>query len=987
MVPRHDPESVYAQVLAEGGLPARFLSLVERDGEKVVVVRRTDHAVREILAAMDGGASGADLQAGFPGVTSEDVRAILELSRRVDEIAGRRSASRRTVRKRPGLETTEETIVVPPPPPERRRNPGSGSHARSRTGSACATPDKDVRKPVATGAEPEIAPAAGDRYEIREELGRGGMGQVLVAHDRELRRDVALKILREDLSSDPRYAQRFLEEAQASAQLEHPNIVPTYDFGHLPDGRVYFAMKLVRGRTLARAIEELRAQKSRALERMRDSESQAHARPRTGSAGATPDKYFGLELLLQIFLKMCDGVAYAHARGVIHRDLKPANVMLGEFGEVLLMDWGLAKLLPRRRRQTTGSRKRVAPDVHTLREESDLVLTRDGEIAGTALYMSPEQARGDQDHVDQQSDVYALGSILYEMLTLSAPFEGAEGDEIFERIANEDPEPPARRAPARRIPRELSAICLKGLAKEKRDRYRTAAALQEDIQRFLAHQPVRAAPDNPLRLAGKWAVRHPTLSAAVSIALVVSALAGAVLRVQWTEARNQNRLRLDGYRASGRAHQERAAALLDECADGAARGDVPLEELRLVVREYDLARSWYEMLRKEEEGSEAYEAVVRSYLGQARAARLEEIMKKTPGEYPEAVRYLEAARAADTERRFAGEIDAALRDAAAIVTVTLSLAPAGATVEVFRVEGPFCEETSLFEEVAGDSPVVLDLAAGSYVLAARAPGRAPARLPLYLERYFDRNRELSLSLLPAEEVPPGFVHVPAGWFRAGEDASWTRIEKDFLIAEREVAFGEYVEFLSSLPEAKRAEFAPAATTLGDRQQDLLPVVQELADWEKYPAVGISLGQAIPYARWRSEESRGAFRFRLPTDMEWEYAARGADGRPYPWGWTFDRERTNMARTKEHNVSLDALQTCLEHAGGRPAGRSVFGCLEMAGNVSEWTSTAEPDFAVFRVRGGAFNSPETGCLTSHYQAMHQMAQYTQIGMRLAADVAK
>jgi serine/threonine-protein kinase len=230
------------------------------------------------------------------------------------------------------------------------------------------------------------------RYQLVGELARGGMGVVFQGRDLELGRDLAVKVIREDHRHQPEMVRRFVEEAQIGGQLQHPGIVPVHELGRFADGRLFIAMKLVRGRTLAALLASRQAASD---DRMR---------------------------FLSIFENVCQTMAYAHARGVIHRDLKPSNIMVGSFGEVQVMDWGLAKVLDQ-----GGIADEVyaiketdeATAVQTLRSGSSALESRAGSVLGTPSYMAPEQARGALDTLDERADVFALGSILCEILTVN----------------------------------------------------------------------------------------------------------------------------------------------------------------------------------------------------------------------------------------------------------------------------------------------------------------------------------------------------------------------------------------------------------------------------------------------------------------------------------------------------------------------------------------------------------------------------------------
>jgi serine/threonine protein kinase len=290
---------------------------------------------------------------------------------------------------------------------------------------------------------------ADTRYAFVEELGRGGMGTVYLAEDRELDRLIAIKVLNTPAATDD-LRQRMIREAQIIARLEHPGIVPVHDTGTLPDGRIFYAMKYVRGSRL----DEYAAQGASLNDRLRK------------------------------FQSVCDAVAFAHAHGVIHRDLKPQNIMIGSFGEVLVLDWGVAKIKP----QTNADERKSDSDLRS----SAFICgnTLHGTVIGTHDYMSPEQARGEIE-IDERADVYSLGAVLKFLLI------------------------------GHKTSKATRAICLKAMAPEPENRYASASELSTDVGRLLDAEPVSAYRENALERTGRWVNKNRFLVLLVLAYLVM----------------------------------------------------------------------------------------------------------------------------------------------------------------------------------------------------------------------------------------------------------------------------------------------------------------------------------------------------------------------------------------------------------------------------------------------------------------------------------
>lgn len=446
----------------------------------------------------------------------------------------------------------KQTLVVPPPQQAIATPVGQINGTPSSLHQAGLNVGVTLDAPRGTKGEQEAesySPVSdllagrtrtGSRYVVDREIARGGMGAVVRAVDSDIRREVAVKYMLSD--GDAAQKARFIEEAQITGQLEHPNIVPIHELGVDAERRLFFAMKMVKGRSLAQVLDELRKNPVNA------------------------EKKWSLARLLTIMTNICYALSYAHSRGVIHRDLKPANIMLGDFGETYVMDWGLAKVVGCETPPIAAPPEPASPSEFTIRtkgkspsassigkpnddgsgsgtgsssskvstsRELEGELTQEGAVLGTPAYMAPEQARGETASLDNRSDIYSLGAILYEMLTLLSPVEKGGGPmAMLVRVANGEIQPPETRAPDRakagKIPKELAAVAMKALALKPADRYQSADGLRRDIERFQEGRSVSAKHDTPVEAAVKFVKRNKGFSAATGVGAVTLATVLAV---------------------------------------------------------------------------------------------------------------------------------------------------------------------------------------------------------------------------------------------------------------------------------------------------------------------------------------------------------------------------------------------------------------------------------------------------------------------------
>lgn len=774
------------------------------------------------------------------------------------------------------------------------------------------------RQPTEMGPSTARAHGAGrgevsdDRYELLGTIGTGGMGEVRRVRDRKLHRVLAMKVIREEYKDHPRALARFLEEAQISAQLDHPGIVPVHDLGRLHDGRFYFTMQEVQGETLGGVLRAVH----------RASPADRWQRTETG---------WTFRRLIEAFHRVCEAVAYAHARGVLHRDLKPANIMLGTFGEVLVMDWGLAKVV--------GSEE-PAPGPAPVRVDLTAGATRSGTVAGTPAYMPPEQARGELDQLDTRADVYALGAILYEILDGAPPYRGRDA---LDDVLAGPPRPLAANAHGRRarpgpqIPQALIEICARAMARAPDDRFDDARALADALGGWLEGDRRRA-------LAMSFVAK------ADAIEPEVQRLRAAASRLR---AEATTRLRTLADQAS--AHDKRQAwRAQDEAAELELKAELlhveVLQHLRAALAEAPDTREAHARLachyqtrhhdavaRRDRRGQAALEALLRAHDTGVWTDYLEGeghlSVRTRPAAHAELLRVVERDRRLVTER----------------------------------------------ERVLGPTPLTrIPLPHGSWIVALSTRSGVTVHYPVYLERQEawhgtppDADQPHVIALPDA--LSPDERYVPAGPAWLGGDRSapgcgprhqqWI---DGFIAMKGPVTHMAYLAFLDALQRRgahrKALSYAPrhdgfepdgVAGLLYPWRDGRLTLPDELDP--AAPVTHVDWHGARAYAAWWSEHTGQPWR--LPTEHEWEKCARGVDGRFHPWGDHFDpdfcRHRT------PHNTTPRPDATA-----AWPLDESPYGVLGLAGNVREWCSNLyaepgdvaqapEPSTTVRSVRGGSW----------------------------------
>ncbi len=763
-------------------------------------------------------------------------------------------------------------------------------------------------------------------------IGLGGVGAVFSAMDPGLRREVALKMLRCEYRSRRKHVAGFIREARITAQIDHPNIVPVHRIGYSPEAGLYFTMKRIKGRDLRTLIRMIRQHDPMA------------------------SAFFPLSRRLEIFISVCQGVAFAHSKGIVHCDLKPSNIMVGDFGEVMIMDWGLAVYRREKDRSSVGHRIHIEdPELSGFVSQEDSALEIPAgavAVSGTPAFMSPEQAAGREDEIDERSDIYGLGTILYCLLTLEpAPVNPDRAtQEVLRDVTRGRIARPRRRAPRLGIPRELDAVVCKAMSPDRRNRYASAKELMEDARKYWNNYPVSAVRQTWFYRLRKLCMRRPLVPVTLLAAVLT---AGGVFGMNATNEYARNKVLLSEVR-----HAARQADVFAKLAQRSYRN---LQNSSSVNAERDFFRQVLEFDNYEKAALEGlsvmeYGQVLSPGRKKAlltmlcRLIRLKlDLFQNTDNfaALQPAVRHLQARwrkYLPDLTQKDLPLVLRMRRIARGQSSISLDM-PANVRLSIRRSD-PDREKAGEWMSVGERE--LWGLPAASYLVRAVYPDGNEVFFPVETAA----GAEVNVRGCDLPEIPGGFALVQHGRFLSGDPMMQNmraRNLPDYFIQKHEVTFGEYLEFWRQIRDPAEKELCRAVIRrpgelgmyawddAGKLYPDLNPSL---------PVAGIPGQAAEAYCRYRTGKT--GLVHRLPTPLEWEKAARGVDGRMYVWGNRFSKEN---AHTRDH--SRRRFFRFAAPPGSFPEDRSVYGVMDMAGNMREIVRRPGADTPVYRVMGASY----------------------------------
>ena len=796
------------------------------------------------------------------------------------------------------------------------------------------------------------------RYQDFGRLGQGGMGDVRQVKDLSLNRTIAMKIMHENLVKSHSNRSRFVKEAQVIAQLQHPNITPVYEMGILGDRRLYFTMKEVKGFTLAAAIRQVH-------------QATSNNQWKTSPSG------WNLRRLIVVFVQVCETIGFAHSKGVIHRDLKPANVMLGLYGEVLVVDWGISKVC----KSSGDTNSRVVTERSVNQDENTL----HGQIIGTPAYMSPEQALGNVDAQSNLVDIYSLGIILFQVLTGNPPYVGLSPEDVLEQVRHSD-------SPSLRnklidgkiyfsdsgppLPVELVTICEQAVQREPVDRFQNVEQMIVELRKWLdGVQQQEIAVQFVAEAVKKGAVGQRLITEAIALAEQFQRERAAIPDWEREEAKSQA---WDLHRAS---NEKRLAATdffteKELLLHSALTHKPDLQSANAALVEFYRQAHQYHEHRGHKQRTRRAQRLMREHLGRLAANHpLQESHQS----------YLSGTGA-----------------------LQLRTFPNGADVELIGMSAYNYRLVEAFVRDLGSTPLhQIPIEMGSYLLKITLAGHQEVLYPVCISRqetWSGENPSTGLQhviTLPSiGQLGHDECYVPAGWFWSGGNElsclPRRRVWVDAFICKKfPVTNNQYYMFLQSLESSQVKEFLPHTEENMAAfywQAGRLHLHPHLTD---FPVTMIDCKCATSYAKWFSSQT--GVSWRLPYELEWEKAARGVDGRIYVWGDEFDPSWACMRFSHQQGMRMTSIYEF-------PLDKSIYGIRGLMGNVRDWTSSiytgdgpliengvvhhhVEPplDGAIGRViKGGGWASSSRSLRSDVRSYSRESDRFIDLGFRLVRD---
>lgn len=741
--------------------------------------------------------------------------------------------------------------------------------------------------------EPTLAFGTYDeRYRVEDFVGEGGMGEVYRGRDTILRRNVAIKYLKVDRAGDAKARGQFWHEAVHSGILDHPCIPPLHDLGVDSEDRPFYVMRFIRGTSLGEVLRLPEAER------------------------------WSLPRLLQVLIQVCGAVQFAHESGILHLDLKPENIMLGEYGDVYVVDWGLAESTDKPSKSEGPRRPR-----------------------GTPAYMSPEQARADAD-LTPRADVFALGVILYEMVTGTRPFTADSIARLLQRIQSDDFE---RGAEWEKCPAELQELIEGALAKPPGERVADARSIANRVQDFLEGRKEQERRTARAQTSFEKAERE--LERCTESIAAAEKLASQLESIQlepWAEVSEKRELwnRQDAIQDHRRTADIAVERALHHLRD--AQKDTPNDH-RVRTALADIY--WDRFLLAEQQGDEFQQRFLETQLRELDLPHINEGLEGN-----------------------------------GTLSIACTPAPAEAFVEDLVQRDRLLVAANRRELDSLDQAV---LPMGRYQVTLSRPGYESLVAPVYIGRGEHVVREWRMRT--GEEIGDEFALVPSGPFVMGGDTGTVesvprqiRHVAEFCIARYPVTWRQYRDYLQAIADVDRDEAERRLPDVSHNTPDAwaidedgrLQVEVDEEDWE-FPIFKVTYEDALAYCAWRSKVDGRAYR--LPTDEEWEKAARGEDARIFPWGDHFDATFCKNAQSRPERAQPESV-------GAYEKDCSPYGVRDMAGGIREWCGSWFNEANGHRlVRGGSWNFGPIGAHCAYRLGCGPTLSYPFIGFRLAHTI--